>query len=167
MPSHGEQPQPTYYPEPLPPQYGQPPVPAYGQHVVPLPQGAVVYPPTAGLDGVVVMPGPNGHPVAYYTAPPAPAPQPYVSPLLVKAALVAVILGIAGTGVYFLAAALLELAKALAILAGLALGGFVVLKMLATGPGSGKASSINVNARGRAKVQVHTGRGHNRGRGRR
>lgn len=162
MPSYGEQPQPTYYPEPLPPQYGQAPVPAYGQHVVPLPQGAVVYPPTAGLDGVVVMPGPNGHPVAYYTAPPAPAPQPYVSPLLVKAALVAFIVGIAGVGVYFLAAALMELAKALAILAGIGLGGFVLLKMLATGPGRG--GSINVNARGRAKVQVHTGRGHNRGR---
>ncbi|MFD6185656.1 hypothetical protein [Streptomyces goshikiensis] len=167
MPSYGEQPQPIYYPTPLPPSWGQRPAPAYGQHVVPLPQGAVLYPPTAGLDGVVVVPGPTGHPVAYYTAPPAPAPQPYISPLLVRAALVAVILGIVGTGVYFLAAALLELAKALAILVGLGLGGFIVLKMLATGPGSGKAGSINVTARGRARVQVHTGRGHNRGRGRR
>ncbi|MFG2600717.1 hypothetical protein [Streptomyces sp. NPDC048462] len=165
MPSYGEQPQPTYYPEPLPPQYGQQPAPQYGQHVVPLPHGSVVYPSTPSLDGVVMMPGPNGQPVAYYTAPPAPAPQPYVSPLLVKTALVAVILGIAGIGVYFLAAALLELAKALAILAGVALIGFVLFKMLVTGPGSGR--SINVNARGRAKVQVHTGRGHNRGRGRR
>ncbi|MEW2373436.1 hypothetical protein AB0940_29295 [Streptomyces sp. NPDC006656] len=163
MPSHGEQPQPTYYPMPLPPQYGQPPVLAYGQHVVPLPQGAVVYPPTAGLDGVVMMPGPNGHPVAYYTAPPAPAAQPYVSPLLVKAVLVAVIVGITGVGIYFLAAAILELAKALALIAGVALVGFVLLKMLATGPGHDRGS-INVNARGRAKVQVHTGRGHNRGR---
>ncbi|WP_405623692.1 hypothetical protein [Streptomyces sp. NBC_00076] len=43
-------------------------------------------------------------------------------------------------------------------------GGFVLIKMLATGPGRG--SSINVQARGRAKVQVqvHTGRGQNRGR---
>ncbi|MFD9289600.1 hypothetical protein ACFWBV_15180 [Streptomyces sp. NPDC060030] len=164
MPSYGEQPQPTYYPEPLPPQYGQPLVPAYGQHVVPLPQGAVVYPSTAGLDGVVMMPGPNGQPVAYYTAPPAPAPQPYVSPLLVKAALVAFIVGVAGVGIYFLAAAIMELAKAIAILAAVGLGGFVLLKMLATGPGTGRDSSINVNARGRAKVQVHTGRGHNRGR---
>lgn len=163
MPSYGEQPQPTYYPEPLPPRHGQQPVPAYGQHVVPLPQGAVLYPPTAGLDGVVMMPGPNGHPVAYYTAPPAPAPQPYISPLLVKAALVAFIVGVAGVGIYFLAAALMELAKAIAILATVGLGGFVLIKMLATG--SGRA--INVSARGRAKVQVHTGRGHNRGRGRR
>jgi len=161
MPSNGEQPQ-TYYPTPMPPQYAQAPAPAYGQHVVPLPPGAVVYPPTAGLDGVVMMPGPNGHPVAYYTPPPAPAPQPYVSPLLVKAALVAFIVGVAGVGIYFLAAALLELAKAIAIIAGVALGGFVLLKMLATGPGRG--GSINVNARGRARVQVHTGRGHNRGR---
>ncbi|MFF3177945.1 hypothetical protein ACFVQ0_35600 [Streptomyces sp. NPDC057900] len=165
MPSYDGQPQPTYYPEPLPPRYGQTPAPQYGGHVAPLPQNTVVYPPTAGLDGVVMAPGPDGQYVAYYTAPPAPAPQPYVSPLLVKAALVAVILGIAGVGVYFLAAALLELAKALAILAGLALIGFVLFKMLVTGPGSGR--SINVNARGRAKVQVHTGRGNNRGRGRR
>ncbi|WP_329169419.1 hypothetical protein OG709_35785 (plasmid) [Streptomyces sp. NBC_01267] len=165
MPSYGEQPQPTYYPTPLPPQYGQAPAPQYGQHVVPLPHGSVVYPSTAGMDGVVMMPGPNGHPVAYYTAPPAPAPQPYVSPLLVKAALVAVILGITGAGVYFLAAALLELAKALALLAGVALIGFVLIKMLATGPGPGRP--LNINARGRAKVQVHTGRGNNRGRGRR
>ncbi|MEV5658242.1 hypothetical protein [Streptomyces sp. NPDC052291] len=165
MPSHGEQPQPTYYPTPLPPQYGQPPAPQYGQHVVPLPQGAVVYPPTAGLDGVVMMPGPGGQPVAYYTPPPAPAPQPYISPLLVRAALVAFIVGVAGVGVYFLAAAIFELAKALALIAGVVLIGFVLLKMLATGPGSGR--SINVQARGRAKVQVHTGRGHNRGRGRR
>ncbi|WP_329156362.1 hypothetical protein OIU91_42940 (plasmid) [Streptomyces sp. NBC_01456] len=165
MPSYGEQPQPTYYPTPLPPQYGQQPAPQYGQHVVPLPHGSVVYPSTAGLDGVVMMPGPNGQPVAYYTAPPAPAPQAYVSPLLVKAALVAFIVGVAGVGVYFLAAALMELAKAVAILAAVGLGGFVLIKMLATGPGSGRP--INVNARGRAKVQVHTGRGHNRGRGRR
>ncbi|WSQ14892.1 hypothetical protein OG604_48235 [Streptomyces sp. NBC_01231] len=41
-------------------------------------------------------------------------------------------------------------------------GGFVLIKMPATGPGRG--SLINVQARGRAKVQVHTGRGHNRGR---
>ncbi|MCT2546253.1 hypothetical protein [Streptomyces atratus] len=164
MPSYGEQPQPTYYPEPLPPQYRQAPAPAYGQHVIPLPQNTVVYPPTAAIDGVVMVPGPNGQHVAYYTAPPAPAPQPYISPLLVKAALVAVILGIAGVGAYFLAAALMELAKALALLAGVALIGFVLLKMLATGPGSGRP--INVNARGRAKVQVHTGHGHNRGRSR-
>ncbi|MCX0241843.1 hypothetical protein [Streptomyces drozdowiczii] len=165
MPSHGEQPQPTYYPTPLPPQYGQPPAPQYGQYVVPLPQGAVVYPPTAGLDGVVMMSGPGGQPVAYYMPPPAPAPQPYISPLLVRAALVAFVVGVAGVGVYFLAAALLELAKALALIAGVVLIGFVLLKMFATGPGSGR--SINVQARGRAKVQVHTGRGHNRGRGRR
>lgn len=82
-----------------------------------------------------------------------------------KAALVAFIVGVAGVGVYFLAAALMELAKAVAILAAVGLGGFVLIKMLATGPGSGRP--INVNARGRAKVQVHTGRGHNRGRGRR
>lgn len=162
MPSYDGQPQPTYYPEPLPPRHGQAPAPQYGQHVAPLPQNTVVYPPTAGLDGVVMVPGPNGQYVAYYTAPPAPAPQPYVSPLLVKTALVAVILGIAGVGVYFLAAALLEFAKALALLAGVVLIGFVLIKMLATGPGPGR--SINVNARGRAKVQVHTGRGHNRGR---
>ncbi|MCX5278173.1 hypothetical protein [Streptomyces virginiae] len=167
MPSHGEQPQPTYYPMPLPPQYGQAPAPLYDQHVVPLPQGAVVYPPTAGLDGVVMMPGPNGQYVAYYTAPPAPAPQPYVSPFLVKAALVAVILGVAGVGIYFLAAALMELVKALVLLGVVAVGGFVLIKMLASGPGSGRVGSINVTARGRAKVQVHTGRGHNRGRGRR
>ncbi|MEU3226785.1 hypothetical protein ABZ695_26995 [Streptomyces sp. NPDC006976] len=163
MPSYDEQPQPTYYPEPLPPRYRQAPAPQYRQHVAPLPQNTVVYPPTTGLDGVVMAPGPNGQYTAYYTAPPAPAPQPYISPLLVKAALVAFIVGIAGVGVYFLAAALLELAKALAILAGVALIGFVLFKMLVTGPGSGR--SINVNARGRAKVQVHTGRGHNRGRG--
>lgn len=162
MPSHGEQPQTTYYPTPLPPQYGQAPAPHYGHHVVPLPQNTVVYPPTAGIDGVVMVPGPNGQQFAYYMPPPAPAPQPYVSPLLVKAALVAFIVGIAGVGVYFLAAALMELAKAIAILAAVGLGGFVVLKMLVTGPGSGRP--INVNARGRAKVQVHTGRGHNRGR---
>ncbi|MEV7082417.1 hypothetical protein AB0N88_28395 [Streptomyces sp. NPDC093516] len=165
MPSYGEQPQPTYYPEPLPPQHGQPPARAYGQHVVPLPQNTVVYPPTAGIDGVVMVPGPNGQHVAYYTAPPAPAPQPYVSPLLVKAALVAFILGVGGVGFYFLAAALMELVKALVLLGVVVVGGFVLIKMLATGPGSGR--SINVNARGRAKVQVHTGRGHNRGRGRR
>ncbi|MET9483641.1 hypothetical protein [Streptomyces sp. NPDC006638] len=165
MPSYDGQPQPTYYPEPLPPQYGQHIVSAYGQHAVPLPQDAVLYPPTAGLEGVVMMPGPNGRPVAYYAAPPAPAPQPYVSPLLVKAALVAFIVGVAGVGIYFLAAALMELAKALLLLAAVGVGGFVLIKMLATGPGSGRP--INVNARGRAKVQVHTGLGHNRSRGRR
>ncbi|MGW2331664.1 hypothetical protein ACWC5C_38770 [Streptomyces sp. NPDC001700] len=162
MPSYGEQPQPTYFPEPLPPPYGQTPAPQYGQHLVPLPHGSVVYPSTAGMDGVVMVPGPNGQHVAYYTAPPAPAPQPYVSPLLVKIALVAFILGVTGVGIYFLAAALLEFAKALVLLGIVVVGGFVLIKMLATGPGSGRP--INVQARGRAKVQVHTGLGHNRGR---
>ncbi|MEV8529204.1 hypothetical protein AB0451_34535 [Streptomyces sp. NPDC052000] len=162
MPSYGEQPQTTYYPTPLPPPHGQLPTPQYGQYVVPLPQGAVVYPPTAGIDGVVMVSGPNGQHVAYYTAPPAPAPQPYVSPLLVKAALVAFIVGVAGFGLYFLAAVLVELVKALVLLGVVGVGGFVLIKMLATGPGQG--SSINVNARGRSRVQIHTGRGHNRGR---
>jgi hypothetical protein len=160
MPSHGEQPQPTYYPTPLPPQFGQAPAPAYGQHVVPLPQNTVVYPPTAGIDGVVMVPDPNGQHVAYYTAPPAPAPQPYVSPLLVKAALVAFIVGVAGVGIYFLAAALVQLVQALVLLGVVVMVGFVLIKLLSTGPGR----AINVNARGRAKVQIHTGRGHNRGR---
>ena len=163
MPSYGEQSQPTYYPTPLP-QFGQPPAPTYGQRVVPLPQDTVVYPPTAGLDGVVMMSGPNGHPVAYYMPPPAPAPQPYVSPLLVKAALVAIILGIAGVGLYFLVAALVQLVQALVVLAAVVLGGFVLIKLFSTGPGPGTGSPVNVQAKGRAKVQVHTGHGHNRGR---
>jgi hypothetical protein len=164
MPSYGEQSQPTYYPTPLPPQFGQPPTPTYGQRVVPLPQGTVVYPPTAGLDGVVMMPGSDGHPVAYYTPPPAPTPQPYVSPLLVKAALAAFILGVAGVGLYFLAAALVQLVQALVVLAAVVLGGFVLIKLFSSGPGPGAGSPVNVQAKGRAKVQVHTGHGHNRGR---
>ncbi|MFJ4329114.1 hypothetical protein ACIP3A_39225 [Streptomyces tricolor] len=164
MPSNGEQPQ-TYYPTPMPPQYAQAPAPAYGQHVVPLPQGTVVYPPTAGIDGVAVVPGPAGQSVAYYTPPPAPAPQPLVSPLLVKAALVAFILGVGGVGLYFLIGALVALVQALVTLGLIALaglGGFVLLKMFSTG--SGRGGTVHVQARGRARVQVHTGRGHNRGR---
>ncbi|MEV7980843.1 hypothetical protein [Streptomyces sp. NPDC086519] len=168
MPSYGEQPQTTYLPTPLPPQYGQAPVPAFGQHVVPLPQNTVVYPSTAGIDGVVVVPGPAGQQVAYYTPPPAPAPQPLVSPLLIKAALVAFIVGISGVGLYFLMHAIVELLHALATigLIGLAgLVGFIVLKMFSIGSGSrSRGDTINVNAKGRARVQVHTGRGHNRGR---
>ncbi|MBB1244813.1 hypothetical protein GL263_14735, partial [Streptomyces durbertensis] len=142
------------------------PAPAYGQHVVPLPQGTVVYPATAGLDGVVVVPGPAGQSVAYYTPPPAPAPQPLVSPLLAKAALVAFILGVGGVGIYFLISALAALLQALVtlglvVLAGL--GGFILLKMLSSGPGR-DGTNLHVQARGRARVQVHTGRGHNRGR---
>ncbi|NEA46853.1 hypothetical protein [Streptomyces sp. SID10815] len=165
MPSNGEQPQ-TYYPTPMPPQYAQAPAPAYGQHVVPLPQDTVVYPPTAGMDGVVVVPGPAGQPVAYYTPPSAPAPQPLVSPLLVKAALVAFILGVGGVGLYFLVTALVALVQALVTLGLIALaglGGFVLLKMFSTGSSRG-GTNVHVQARGRAKVQVHTGRGHNRGR---
>ncbi|MFJ9412451.1 hypothetical protein [Streptomyces sp. NPDC101393] len=165
MPSHGEQPQ-TYYPTPMPPPYAQAPAPAYGQHIVPLPQNTVVYPPTAGIDGVVVVPGPAGQPVAYYTAPPAPAPQPLVSPLLVKAALVAFILGVGGLGIWFLATVLVQLVHALITLGLIALaglGGIVLIKLFGT---SSSGSPITVNARGRARVQVHTGRGHNR-RGRR
>ncbi|MFF8910942.1 hypothetical protein [Streptomyces olivaceoviridis] len=166
MPSNGEQTQPIYYPAPLPPQNAQPPAPAYGQHVVPLPQSTVVYPPTAGIDGVVVVPGPAGQSVAYYTPPPAPAPQPLVSPLLVKAALVAFILGVGGIGLYFLIGALVALVQALVTLGLIALaglGGFVLLKMFSTGSGRG-GTNVHVQARGRARVQVHTGRGHNRGR---
>ncbi|MFJ2170367.1 hypothetical protein [Streptomyces griseofuscus] len=165
MPSHGEQPQ-TYYPAPMPPPYAQAPAPAYGQHIVPLPQDTIVYPPTTGIDGVVVVPGPAGQPVAYYTPPPAPAPQPYVSPLLVKAALVAFILGVGGVGIYFLINALVALAQALVTLGLIALaglGGIVLLKMFSTGSGRG-GTTVHVQARGRARVQVHTGRGHNRGR---
>ncbi|MEU6680928.1 hypothetical protein [Streptomyces sp. NPDC046925] len=164
MPSRGEQPQTTYYPTPLPPQHGQPPLPAHGQHTVPLPPGTVVYPPTAGIDGVVTMPGPNGQPVAYYTPPPAPAPAPLVSPLLVKVALGALIAACASVALYFLGQFVLALAallKALAILAAVLLGGAVLILIFGR-PGGGPR--INVQARGRAKVQVHTGRGHNRGR---
>jgi hypothetical protein len=163
MPSHGEQPQPTYYLEPLPPQPGQAPVPTCGQPVVPLPHNTVIYPPTAGIDGVVMVPGPNGQPLAYYTPPPAPSPAPLVSPLLVKAALVAFILGVAGIGVYFLATALTQLIHALILLGVVVVGGFLLIKMFS---GTPSGSPINVSARGRAKVQIHTGRGHNR-RGRR
>ncbi|MFE7614334.1 hypothetical protein [Streptomyces sp. NPDC057496] len=168
MPPHGTQSQTTYYPTPLPPRHRPAPAPAYGQHVVPLPQDTVVYPPAAGLDGVVVTPGPNGRPVAYYTAPPAPAPQPYISPLLVKAALVAFILGAGGFGLFFLISALVQLAQALVTLGLIALaglGGILLLKILGTGSGRG-GTNVHVQARGRARVQVHTGRGHNRGRSR-
>ncbi|MFI2292914.1 hypothetical protein [Streptomyces niveus] len=166
MPSYDDQPHTTYYPTPLPPAYDQTPARPYGQHVVPLPQGAVVYPPTAGIDGVVMMPGPNGQPVAYYTAPPAPAHEPLITPLLAKAALVAFILGVAGIGLYFLAAALVQLVQALVLLAVVTVGGYVVVKLLGSTSGSG-SPRVSVSARGRARVQVHTGRGSNRGRGRR
>ncbi|MEV2255895.1 hypothetical protein AB0I94_35965 [Streptomyces sp. NPDC050147] len=164
MPSYGEQPQPTYYPTPLPPQYGQPPAPVYGQQVVPLPQNTVVYPPTAGIDGVVMVPGPNGQHVAYYTPPPAPAPDPLVSPLLVKVALGTVIVAGAAVALYFIGQFILALAaflKALAILAAVLLGGVVLIMLFSGSSGGG---NINVQARGRSRVQIHTGRGHNRGR---
>lgn len=166
MPSYGEQPQTTYLPTPLPLQYGQAPAPAYGQHVVPLPQNTIVYPPTAGIDGVVVVPGPYGQQTAYYTPPPAPTPQPLVSPLLIKAALVAFIVGVGGVGIFFLIHAIVELVQALVTLGLIALaglGGWILLKMFTT-TGTGRGDTINVNAKGRARVQVHTGRGHNRGR---
>ncbi|MCL7382198.1 hypothetical protein [Streptomyces sp. 35G-GA-8] len=165
-----DQPQPLYQPVPLHHPYGQPTAPLQphgqpmplGQHVVPLPQGTVVYPPTTGIDGVVVVPGPGGQPLAYYAAPPAPAPQPIVTPLLVKAALVAFILGVAGIGIYFLAAALVQLVQALVLLGVVLVGGFVLIKLFSVP--SSAPGRISVSARGRARVQIHTGRGHNRGR---
>lgn len=169
MPSPGNQPHPdypVYAPTPLTPAYGAAPAPYGAPHPMaygtPLPQGAVVYPAAPGMDTVITVPGPYGQQIPYYAAPPAPAPQPYVSPLLVKAALVAFILGVAGVGIYFLATALVALINAIVLLVAVLAGAFVLLKMFSTS--SGRRTPINVQARGRAKVQIHTGIGNNRGR---
>ncbi|WP_327180342.1 hypothetical protein OG599_34730 (plasmid) [Streptomyces sp. NBC_01335] len=169
MPSPGNQPHPgypVYAPTPLTPAYNPAPAPYGAPHPVaygaPLPEGTVVYPAAPGMDTVVTVPGLYGQQISYYAAPPAPAPQPYVSPLLVKAALVAFILGVTGVGIYFLATALVALINAVVLLVAVLAGGALVLKMFSTS--AGRRTPITVQARGRAKVQIHTGIGNNRGR---
>ncbi|MFC9431632.1 hypothetical protein [Streptomyces sp. NPDC056987] len=148
--------EPVYQPIPLHP---------YGQPVMP-PQHGVVAHPSTGIDGVTIAQGPYGQPVAYYTAPPAPAPAPLVSPLLIKAALASAVLAGGGVGIYFLTLALAALVQALITLVAVLAGGAALLLVLKALAANSKpaAPAVTVQARGRAKVQIHTGRGHNRGR---
>ncbi|WP_037905003.1 hypothetical protein [Actinacidiphila yeochonensis] len=162
MPSDGHDAQPAYY-QPMPVQapYVQGPVQSYGQH---LPQPNMAYPPSVGIDGVVMGTDQFGRPVAYYTQPPALEAEPLITPLMAKMALAAFILGMGGVGVYFLAMALATLIAALTMFIAVLAGGAVAVSLISAAARSRGGTRVQVQARGRARVQVHTGRGHNRGR---